>query len=52
MGAMKDTMKGAMHMEKKARELLPGITVFPRMGGFYYTEPGSVKNPGIIREYV
>lgn len=42
---MKDTAKGAAHMEKRARELLPGITIFPRMGGFYYTTPSAVKNP-------
>ena len=47
---MKDTAKGAAHMEKRARELLPGITIFPRMGGFYYTTPSAVKNPGIVQE--
>ncbi len=51
-GSMKDTAKGAAHMEKRARELLPGITIFPRMGGFYYTTPSAVKNPGIVHEYI
>lgn len=49
---MKDTCKGAAHMEKKAKELLPGITIFPRMGGFYYTAPSAVKIPGIIALYL
>ena len=43
---MQDTGKGYIDMEKRMKQLFPGMNLnFPRMGGFYYTSPSAVENP-------
>lgn len=46
-GSMKDTVKGCADMERRCKELLPGMPSLPTMGSAYYTTPSQVANPGI-----
>ena len=50
-GAMKDTYRGYKDMERRTRELLGDLPLFPVMGGVYYTSPSEVKVPGTCMEY-
>lgn len=46
-GSMKDCVKGCVDMERRCKELLPGMPILPTMGSAYYTTPSEVKNPSI-----
>ena len=45
-GSMQDCPKGCADMERRTKELLPGMPIVNKMGSAYYTTPSQVSNPG------